>query len=310
MRYTFGLGSYFGIPVKIHLTFPLILIAFGLEAGLRGGWSAAGWAVLLVLAVFVCVVLHELGHSLQVKRFGINVRDIVLLPIGGMARAESIPDDPRQEIIVAVSGPLVNFALAGLFLPYVLLRFGTLDMENDFIAAIVSINIVLGTFNLIPAFPMDGGRILRGLLAMRLPYLTATRWAKNIGQAIAIIFVVLGFLYTNLIMLPLIAVVVFFGAMSEESMIRAKINLRGKSVFDFMRGDIPLFNLDNTVDAVAPFFQNEAVMVLPATDDLQRIPAVVLRSDIPSASCGRRLPPRRGEASQAETHVSTRFSSM
>ena len=114
MRYTIGAGRYFGIPVRIHFTFPLILIVFGVEAWLRGGWGNALHAVALTSAVFVCVVLHEFGHSLQVLRYGIAVRDIVLLPIGGMARMERIPENPWQEIVVAISGPLVNFALAAL----------------------------------------------------------------------------------------------------------------------------------------------------------------------------------------------------
>jgi len=219
MRNTLKFGSFFGIPVRIHFTFPLILVAFGVEAWIRGGWTDAVWAVLLILAVFVCVVLHELGHSLQVRRYGIQVRDIVLLPIGGMARADKIPEKPRQEIIVAISGPLVNFVLALLLYAIVSVRGGIWDGENDFLVNLLFINIVLGVFNLIPAFPMDGGRILRGFLATRMHYLDATRHAKNVGQIIAILFVLIGFVDTHFIMLPLVAVFVFFGAMAEEKMV-------------------------------------------------------------------------------------------
>ena len=234
MRYTLRFGAFFGIPVRIHLTFPLILVAFGIEGWLRGGWTEALWAVGLVVAVFTCVVLHELGHSLQVRRYGIDVRDIVLLPIGGMARAEKIPEKPRQEIIVAISGPLVNFVLAALLGLVVWLRPGPVDLENDFVINLLAVNIVLGTFNLIPAFPMDGGRILRGLLATRMDYLRATRYARNVGQLIAIAFVVIGFINTKFFMLPLIAVFVFFGAMNEEKMVRVKLNLDGKRAEDFV----------------------------------------------------------------------------
>jgi Zn-dependent protease len=224
MRNTLKFGSFFGIPVRIHFTFPLILVAFGVEAGLRGGWMEALWAVSLILAVFVCVVLHELGHSLQVRRYGIDVRDIILLPIGGMARAERIPEDPKQEIIVAISGPIVNFALALVFFVIVSARGGRWDFENDFVANLLVINIVLGVFNLSPAFPMDGGRILRGVLAMRMNYLDATRRAKNIGQVIAILFVVIGFVDTHFIMLPLIAVFIFFGGITEEKMVIRRLH--------------------------------------------------------------------------------------
>jgi Zn-dependent protease len=280
MRYTFRFGAFFGIPLKIHITFPLILVLFGLEAGLRGGWSDALWAVMLVLAVFACVVLHELGHSLQVRRYGIEVRDIVLLPIGGMARAQSIPENPWQEIVVAISGPLVNFSLAALLLPYIIIRGSSLDFESDFVANLFSINIVLGTFNLIPAFPMDGGRILRGILAVKMDYLRATHHAKNVGQAIAILFAVVGFVYTNFIMLPLIAVVVFFGAMSEENMVRTKVNLRGKAVRDFLRGDVPIFHMDDTLASVTPYMGDPSVTAFPVSDLERRIPGAVSKKDV------------------------------
>lgn len=223
MKNTVKFGSFFGIPVRIHFTFPLILLAFGLEAGIRGGGSEGARAVALVLAVFVCVVLHELGHSLQARRYGIQVRDIVLLPIGGVARAERIPENPKQEIVVAISGPLVNFALAAVFAIVLVARQTPLDYENDFLFSLLAINIALGTFNLIPAFPMDGGRILRGVLATKMDYLRATRYAKNVGQIIAILFVLVGFMNSHFIMLPLIAVFVFFGAISEEKMVRMKL---------------------------------------------------------------------------------------
>ncbi len=240
MRNTLKFASFFGIPVRIHFTFPLILVAFGVEAGLRGGWVDAAWAVLLVLAVFVCVVLHELGHSLQVRRYGIVVRDIILLPIGGMARAERIPDDPKQEIVVAISGPLVNFVLALMLFTVLMIRREPLTFENDFLVNLLFINIALGTFNLIPAFPMDGGRILRGLLATKMDYLRATRFAKNVGQIIAVLFVIIGFVDTSFIMLPLIAVFIFFGAMTEEKMVRVKLNLDGKRARDFILRDAPI----------------------------------------------------------------------
>jgi Zn-dependent protease len=243
MRYTIGAGKYLGIPVRIHFTFPLILILFGGEAWLRGTWVDGLRAVAMIAAIFVCVVLHEFGHSLQVKRYGINVRDIVLLPIGGMARAERIPENPWQEIVVAISGPLVNFAL--VIVLFVALRItGTPFAPGEsFVADLLVINAVLGTFNLVPAFPMDGGRILRGLLATRLPYLRATRYARAVGQVIALVFVVIGFLNSAFIMLPVIAVFIFFGAMSEENLIRARLTLDDRRVRDFVE----------TTEVVSPY---------------------------------------------------------
>lgn len=234
MRYTIGAGRYFGIPVRIHFTFPLILVVFGVEAWLRGGWGQALHAVALTSAVFVCVVLHEFGHSLQVLRYGIPVRDIVLLPIGGMARMERIPENPWREIVVAISGPLVNVALAVLILAAIFLRggFGGVD---DFLTQLLAINVVLAVFNMIPAFPMDGGRILRGLLAARLPYLKATRIARAVGQVIAILFVLVGFMNSSFLMLPVIGVFIFVGAMTEERAVRVRHILAGRTLGDLAR---------------------------------------------------------------------------
>ena len=222
MKYTFRLASYFGIPVRIHVTFPLVLAAAGIEGWLVGGLGDAFRGVLLVLIVFVCVVLHEFGHSLQARRFGVRVRDIVLLPIGGVARAERLPEKPWQEIVVAISGPLVNFVLAGLVVLVIWVRGERLELNDRFLTNLLIINLVLGLFNLIPAFPMDGGRILRGLLSTTLPYPAATRLAKNIGQIIALAFAVLGFLNTRFVVLPLIAVAIFYGAITEEKLVRAQ----------------------------------------------------------------------------------------
>ncbi len=248
MRYTVSIGTYFGIPLRVHFTFPLILVVFGAQAWIGGDWRDAAWAVLLVLVIFMCVVLHEFGHSLQVRRYGIAVRDIVLLPIGGVARAERIPERPRHEIVVAISGPLVNFALAGIFLAAIWIRGRPIDLENDFLSSLLAINLVLGTFNLIPAFPMDGGRILRGILAVRFPYLTATRYARAVGQIIALVFIVVGFVDHSFIMLPLIAVFIYFGAISEENMVRVRVMLEGKRVGDFVPTDQRTVRVDGSIE--------------------------------------------------------------
>lgn len=279
MRYTLYVGSYFGIPVRIHFTFPLILVAFGMEAWLRGSWQDAVNAVLLILAVFVCVVLHELGHSLQVRRYGIRVRDIILLPIGGMARAEKIPDKPWQEIVVAISGPIVNFVLAAFFLVLILWRNEPIDVQANFLTNLFAINLVLGSFNLIPAFPMDGGRILRGLLALKLPYLKATRYAKNVGQIIALGFVVIGFVSHSLIMLPVIAVFIFFGAMNEENMVRVKILLEGKTARDLVAPNQPSLRMNDPVESAVELI-TPTQRVFAVTDANNWLYGVVTSDDL------------------------------
>jgi stage IV sporulation protein FB len=178
------------------------------------------------------------------------VRDIVLLPIGGMARAERIPENPWQEIVVAVSGPIVNFVLAAVFFLLLWFTGGAFGFGESFFSDLLAINLVLGTFNLIPAFPMDGGRVLRALLAVRFPYLKATRYARAVGQVIALLFVVVGFLNSAFLMLPVIAVFIFFGAMSEENLIRARLTLDNRSVRDFVHPG-PAYRMDEPVASAA-----------------------------------------------------------
>jgi stage IV sporulation protein FB len=224
MRYTARLLTACGVPVRIHATFPLALAAFGFEGYLRAGWGEMLASVALVCIVFVCVVLHELGHSIRAMRYGVVVRDIVLLPVGGMARVERVPEIPRQEIAIALCGPAVNAVIAAVIALVMWIRRHPFDLNNDFVSAVLVVNLALVFFNLIPAFPMDGGRILRGLLATRMPYLDATRAAKNVGLLIAQLFALTGFASTMFIMLPLIAVFIFVGAISEENMVLARIS--------------------------------------------------------------------------------------
>lgn len=246
MRYTLGLGAPFGIPVRVHATFPLVLLLYPALVVRDGTAREALLAALLVLAVFGCVVLHELGHSLMARRFGIRVRDIVLFPIGGVARAEAIPDDPRREIAVAVAGPVVNFGIAGvLFL--VLAASGIPPHGSGFLVDLAWVNLALAVFNLIPAFPMDGGRILRGMLSLRMPYLAATRRARDIGQLIALGFATLAFVNSSFLMLALIAAFVFAGGMMEERHARTRLRLDGRTVGELADVGAPVFALDDAV---------------------------------------------------------------
>lgn len=279
MRYTVGIGRYFGIPVKIHFTFPLILIVLGAQAWVEGSARDAIVTVLFVLAAFFCVVLHEFGHSIQVRRYGIVVRDIILLPIGGMARAEKIPDNPWQEIIVAISGPIVNFAIAAVLYAVTVLRGVSLWSDGDFIVNLMVINIALGLFNLIPAFPMDGGRILRGLLALRFPYLRATRYAKAVGQFIALVFVVVGFT-SSWFMLPVIAVFIFFGASHEEEMLRVRSILGEKRLRDLVAFGEPRVAINESVGAASARLHAGGHRVAGVVDDFGSWVGIVTVEDM------------------------------
>jgi Zn-dependent protease len=181
-----------GIKISLHFSFLIFLaykcwLGYG-KAGMTGLWLGAAE----LLAFFTCVVLHELGHSFTAMRFGVHVRRILLMPIGGMAEFDRIPRRPSQELLITVAGPAVNFMLAGAFwIVTRLLGDGFLGLPGDslwvdFFYTLLVWNIFVGFFNLIPAFPMDGGRILRACLALRLPYLRATYWAAAVAKIVTV----------------------------------------------------------------------------------------------------------------------------
>ncbi len=211
MRWSMRLGRVAGIELRVHATFALILAYFGFVAWTRSGALADVLAaVATILLLFLCVLLHEYGHALTARRYGIGTRDITLLPIGGVAMLERMPRDPRQEIVVALAGPAVNLVIAAVLAIALALGIGR---TGGLVGTLLAANLMLAAFNLLPAFPMDGGRVLRALLAMRLERLRATRIAVRIGQALALGLGVAGFFGNPF--LVLIGVFVWFGARAE-----------------------------------------------------------------------------------------------
>jgi Zn-dependent protease/CBS domain-containing protein len=240
MKWSLKLGQVSGIKIYVHWTF-LILVAWIFMVYLGQGQSVAmaTRGVALILALFVCVVLHELGHALTAKRYHIMTRDITLLPIGGVARLERIPREPVQELLVAVAGPAVNVAIAMALLVIALIlrkpvsvadAFG---VHGSFVGKLMSMNLFIVAFNLLPAFPMDGGRILRALLAQAMDYARATAIAARVGQGMAILFFLVGLL-SQWVLLMVIAVFVFLGAQAEAEMVQVTASLRGIRVHDAM----------------------------------------------------------------------------
>jgi Zn-dependent protease len=222
MRWSFRIATIAGTQVRIHLTFLMLIGWVGLSFFLRDGALAAAYGVGFFLALFLCVLLHEFGHVFAARRYGIATPDITLLPIGGIARLSRMPRTPSHELVVALAGPAVNVLIAGLLYVVVqvpanpsheLLQFKSF---GDMLFSLMVINIWLVVFNMIPAFPMDGGRVLRAILAMTLPYGRATVAASVIGQVIAGAGAILALMVWNPLLF-LIAIFIFLAARAESS---------------------------------------------------------------------------------------------
>ena len=231
MRWSLKATGIAGIDVYIHFTFFLLLawVAF-IHWKQTGSIGAALVGVLFILSIFACVVFHELGHALAAKKYAIRTRDIILLPIGGVARLEKMPDKPVQELWVALAGPAVNVGIAAALAVYLYVSNSPSPVDQStmttapFLERILGVNIFLVLFNMIPAFPMDGGRVLRALLAMRLAYTRATRISANLGQGIALLFGIFGLFYNPLLLF--IAFFVWIGAAQEARMTQMKSAIR------------------------------------------------------------------------------------
>jgi len=240
MRGSLYVGKISGIKIFIHWTF-FILIFWIIFSGLRSGYNIQQilFSVGFIAAIFVCIVLHELGHALTAKRFNFKTRNIMLLPIGGLANMEGLPEKPGQEFLVAIMGPAVNFVISLVLFGFLALTGNFPDEEmgatitgQNFLFQLFAVNIFLALFNLIPAFPMDGGRVLRALLSIKIERAKATRIAALVGQAIAVVFVVLGFMFNPF--LAFIGLFVFLGAQAEANLETTKALLSHIKVKDVL----------------------------------------------------------------------------
>jgi Zn-dependent protease/predicted transcriptional regulator len=245
MNWSFKLGKVRGIDIQVHLTFALILIwaAYRWSTSTGQGIQGALFGIVATLLLFFSVTLHELGHSLQALKLGLKVRDITLMPIGGLARMEEIPEDPNKEIRIALAGPLVNFGIAALLIGVgLVLDARTLLSWEELLASLgstswsgllaylTSANLAIGLFNLIPAYPMDGGRVLRAILAKKINYAKATQIAAQVGQGLALLFGLWGFMGGSWTMV-IIAIFVWMGAGQENQGVQVKHTL-GETTVD------------------------------------------------------------------------------
>jgi len=293
MRWSWRIGSLFGIPVYIHATFALIIVWVALSHWLNGQSLAATLTgIAFVLALFACVVLHELGHALTARRYHIKTRDITLLPIGGVARLERMPDNPREELWVALAGPAVNVAIAALLF-LVLYSTGSWQsverlsmVEGSFLQRLMLLNIFLVGFNLLPAFPMDGGRVLRALLATRLSYVRSTHLAATIGQAMALLFGFIGFLSNPFLIF--IAFFVWIGAAQESSMAQMRSSLAGIPVSQAMQTEFRVLETTDSLSRAVDMILAGAQQDFPVNEH-GRLAGVLTRTELLKALAQRPL---------------------
>jgi Zn-dependent protease len=250
MKWSWKLTRLAGIDVYVHATFFILIAWIGLSYWqVEGSLAAVISGVGFILALFGCVVLHELGHALTARRYGIRTRHITLFPIGGVAAMERMPDDPKQEIAVALAGPAVNLAIAlGLWLwlsvSSALVPVDQLSLTGGpFLERLMVINIILAVFNLLPAFPMDGGRVLRAALAMRMDHNRATQAAARVGQGLALWLGFMGLLYNPFLIF--IALFVWIGAAAEAGMEQIKSTLSDAAVGRAMLTDFQVLSPDD-----------------------------------------------------------------
>ena len=282
MKWQWKLGRFAGIDVYVHATFLLLLGWVGYSYWLaHRNWGEVLNGILFILALFLCVVLHEYGHALTARRYGIKTRDITLYPVGGVARLERMPDKPIEELWVALMGPAVNVVIAAGLFAYLFLTNGIGPLTSltvtsgSFLTRLMIINVSLVVFNLLPAFPMDGGRVLRALLALKMEYTQATQIAANIGQGLALLMGFIG-LFSNPF-LVFIAFFVWIGASQEASMVSMRNSLSGIPVTRAMMTDFKSLAPHDTLAQVVALLLSGSQHDFPVVDANGQVAGILER---------------------------------
>jgi len=266
MKSSFKIFSVFGIPVELHISFLALMIIIYIVAFFNLIPYINLLTAVLITLVFVTVVLHELSHSYIAKRYGIKIKRIVLIPIGGVSEMEEIPKDPSQELRIALAGPLANLIIALIsFFILIIFRASLSSVLLGALYYFIVVNLLLGLFNLLPAFPMDGGRILRAFLAKRMSFVRATRLAATIGKELAIIMAVVGVFFNFLLIL--VAIFVYFGAEGEYRSILVSTLLEDIKVKDIMTTDVHTLDQNQTVQETLKTMFSEKHMGYPVMDN-------------------------------------------
>ena len=290
MGWSITIGRFFGTYVRIHVTFLIFLAWIGVAAYMRGGFEAAKQSVFFIVAIFTCVVLHEFGHILTARRYGVHSTQVTLLPIGGVADLDKMPERPYQELLIAIAGPLVNVVIAAILLA-VAGAFGgeTLQHIEDpslgLVEKLAAANLFLALFNMVPAFPMDGGRVLRAALAMWLDADKATRIAAHIGQAFALALGFFGLLY-GLPILVFIALFVYFAAAAEAHSSRVHSATHGVAVADAMETRVVSISRGATVGEAVDILLATSQECFPVVNASGALVGLLFRDDIVEAVRG------------------------
>ncbi|ALK11072.1 site-2 protease family protein [Blastochloris viridis] len=281
MSWSIPIGVIAGTVVRIHLTFLILLAWIGIAGYATGGASAALDAVLFISLLFACVVAHEFGHIFAARRYGIRTPDVTLLPIGGVASLERMPEKPGQELVVALAGPAVNVVIAGVLM----LAMGAAidlsylnEIENagaSLIARLTAANLFLAAFNMIPAFPMDGGRVLRALLATRMGFARATALAAAVGQGVAFLLGFVGLFYNPLLIF--IAIFVYLAATAESNDVALRDATRDMPVSAAMITKFETLLPNATVDTAVDELLRTSQKEFPVVDGAGRLRGVLTR---------------------------------
>ena len=284
MSWSVNIGSIAGTAIRIHVTF-LLFLAWIFLAGLATSVNDAVNSVVFMVLLFACVVAHEFGHIFTARAFGVSTPDVTLLPIGGVARLARIPEKPSEELLVAIAGPLVNVAIAVVLIAIAPTHLSTADlaaMESprvSMVARLAEVNIFLAVFNMIPAFPMDGGRVLRALLAVRLGHVRATEIAAAIGQWAAFALGFVGLLSANPI-LVFIAIFVYLAAASEARMVSLRAMSRDIPVTAAMVTRFATLTGNEHIDEAVKTLLQTSQTEFPVVDGDHRLIGLVGRAEI------------------------------